>query len=147
MKEEIKKEEEISEYQELKDENIDNHLELLAEKIRLLWEDDFDEKLLLSKRGLSWLGINENIKSIHDIDEITFLNKMVDLGKLLSEDNMISSSQESLDLSPNEAKKLRLQLASQKDLMEALNNKGHIRHKEVIAYINDLNKIIARDKK
>ncbi len=126
---------------------LEDYLDILVEKLKLLWGEELDQKLLLSKRGLTWLGINENVKSIQDIDEITFLNKMVDLGKLLSEDEMFSSNRESFEMSPSEARKIRLKLTSQKDVMEALNNKGNIRHKEVLAYINSLNEIIARDSK
>ena len=125
--------------------NLDEYLELLSEKLKLVWGDDLDQKLLLSKRGLAWLGIDENITSIEDINPINFLNKMVDLGKLLSEDEIVSSSAESFDLSPSEAKKMRSKLIGQKEVMEALHNKGNIRHKEALSYINKLNEIIARD--
>lgn len=70
--------------------NLDEYLELLSEKLKLVWGDDLDQKLLLSKRGLAWLGIDENINSIEEINPINFLNKMVDLGKLLSEDEIFS---------------------------------------------------------
>ena len=125
--------------------NLDEYLELLSEKLKILWGEDLDQKLLLSKRGLAWLGIDQNITSIEDINPIAFLNKMVDLGKLLSEDEIVSSNSESFDLSPSEAKKIRSKLTGQKEVMEALNNKGNIRHKEALSYINKLNEIIARD--
>lgn len=124
---------------------IDEYLEVLSEKLKLLWGDELDQKLLLSKRGLSWIGIDENITSIEDINPINFLNKMVDLGKLLSEDEIVSSNSSSFDISPAEARAMRLKLTNKKEIMEALNNKGNIHHKEALSYINKLNEIIARD--
>ncbi|MDR0484453.1 MAG: hypothetical protein LBH40_04180 [Alphaproteobacteria bacterium] len=122
--------------------NQDNDLDLILQKLENLWGEDLDKNLLLSKRGLAWIGLDEETQT-GDFNEIVFLNKMVDLGKLLSEDEIVSSNWNDFSLSPSEAKKLRLKMTSQKDILEALNNKGNIRHKDVLSQINRLNEIIA----
>ncbi|MCL2567577.1 MAG: hypothetical protein FWE18_05765 [Alphaproteobacteria bacterium] len=125
--------------------NIDAGIDLLLAKLEQLWGEDLDKNLLLSKRGLAWLGFDEEtIKE--DFSEIVFLNKMVDLGKLLSEDAVAASGENnSFNMTPAEAKKIRSQIISQKDILEALNNKGNMRHNEVLSYVNRLNEIIAKE--
>ncbi|MDR2008711.1 MAG: hypothetical protein LBQ34_07055 [Alphaproteobacteria bacterium] len=119
-------------------------LDLILLKLEQLWGEDLDKNLLLSQRGLEWLGFDEQTLA-EDYSEIIFLNKMVDLGKLLSEDEMVAGNAADFNMSAGEAKKLRSKMTAQKDILDALHNKGDMRHKEVLNYINRLNEIISKE--
>ncbi len=121
-------------------------IEVLTEKIKQIWGVDLDRNKLLAKRALSWLGMREGMTSLEEVDEITFINRLVDLGILLSEDKSLSTSSDEFGANIEEAKKIRTNLSSNKDFIDALYRKSHIGHKEAVHKLNTLNRIIASNK-
>lgn len=120
-----------------KTEDIEN--EILQYKIKNIWAEETETNMIFVKKAICWLkdGCKNN-------DTFDLLNKLVCLGKILSEDNTSNTANiNSLEDSKAEAIKQRLELTNSKENREILSNKAHMGHKALLAKLNKLNAIIA----
>lgn len=100
---------------------------------------DFNKQILLIQRAFDWLGLN-NLENKEEY--INFFNKMTKLGTSLSEDQGIKHEQNSFSLTKEEAKKQRNNLIYDNKFNQALTNKSHPLHKDVLNKLRNLNSII-----
>ena len=120
-----------------------NNQEILRNKLEQSWGDNYQSNIIFAKRGLSWLNIN-NLDDVSQVDEFTFINNMVNLGKLLSEDRSIKINDvNSFKMSKNEAVKLRDNFVKNPKNLEALYNKMHPDHKTVMNKLNVFHETIS----
>ncbi|MFL1781248.1 hypothetical protein ABSA28_00968 [Candidatus Hepatincolaceae symbiont of Richtersius coronifer] len=117
--------------------------EMLKQKLQNIWQDSTKSKVLLAKRAFNWLNIT-NEDDLNDLDEIKFLNKMVHLGELLSEDKNLNTLPQQTALTPEIALQQRAKLTRDKTFMEDITRKTSLGHKEAIKKLNMLNAIIAQ---
>ncbi|UQY80333.1 putative phage protein [Candidatus Hepatincola sp. Av] len=117
--------------------NFNTKIVGLANTLAILWQQDLPEKILLARRGIDWLGEDSAQ------DEVTFLNKMVSLGELISEDKKLKHSSSKANYSKEEAKRMRNQLSGDKEFISSIYNKNHAKHESNLAKLHHLNSIIA----
>jgi len=117
--------------------NFNTKIVGLANTLAILWQQDLPEKILLARRGIDWLGEDSAQ------DEVAFLNKMVSLGELISEDKKLKHSSSKANYSKEEAKKMRNQLSGDKEFISSIYNKNHAKHEANLAKLHHLNSIIA----
>ena len=109
-----------------------NKQTMLANKLEQSWGDNYESNLIFAKRGLSWLNIND-LDDVSQVDEFAFLNHMVNLGKMLSEDKSVKLTDvNSFQMSKNEAIKQRDNFVKNPKNLEALYNKSHPEHKKIM---------------
>lgn len=125
------------------EEDFDNHSEI-KEKIVNYWGDKLKPNRLYAQRALKWLNI-QSITDLSKIDLFKLINKMVDLGKMLAEDNNLILNLEDGLTSKNEAIQLRKKLMIDKDFFNVITNKNHINYKTAKNKLDNLNRIIAGD--
>lgn len=125
------------------EEDFDNHSEI-KEKIVNYWGDKLKPNRLYAQRALKWLNI-QSITDLSKIDLFKLINKMVDLGKMLAEDNNLILNLEDGLTSKNEAIQLRKKLMIDKDFFNIITNKNHINYKTAKNKLDNLNRIIAGD--
>lgn len=116
--------------------NFNTKINGIANTLAILWQQDLPEKILLARRGMEWLGQDFNE------DEVSFLNKMVSLGELISEDKKLKHSFGKKNYSREEAKKMRDQLSFDKEFISSIYNKNHAKHSSNLAKLHHLNSII-----
>lgn len=114
--------------------------EVLEYKIKNIWGEEAKGNIVLLKRAIAWLQQGcENLE-----DSFVLLNKLVTLGKILSEEIMTLNSTDSGEIkNKEEAVKQRLELTNNKDNIKILNNKAHLQHRSLLERLEKLNAIIA----
>lgn len=117
-----------------------NGLAISEEKLAQHWQGDLQKNTILAKRALQWLGLPP-IKQINVLD---FLDKMVAIGKLCSEDSNLKNSLGSGSMSKEDALATRQKLCSNSEFLQAIYNKTHLKHKESLKKLQQLNSIIAK---
>ena len=120
-----------------------NNIDGIKEKISQAWGENLDANKVFLQRALQWMDI-QSLEDLDKIDLFKFLNKMVDLGKLLSEDNRLFIKEISLDLSKEEAISLRKKLMNDADFYKMISDKNHINHKQAQKKLHKLNEIISQ---
>ena len=121
-----------------------NNIDGIKQKISQTWGENLDVNKVFLQRALQWM----DIKSLEDLDKIDmfkFLNKMVDLGKLLSEDNNLFVKDVLKDLSKEEAVSLRKQLMNDREFYKMISDKNHSNHKQAQQKLHKLNEIISQN--
>ncbi len=95
------------------------------------------EELLMFNKGFDFVFKN---KENHNH------KNFIKLGKLISEDDTLESNKPIAlkQLSYEGALKQRENLLANKDFVEALNNKFHVKHESALSKLNNLNSIIAK---
>lgn len=117
--------------------NFNTKISGIVNTLAIHWQQDLPEKILLARRGIDWL------KQDSKQGEIGFLNKMVSLGELISEDKKLKHSSVKTRYSKEEAKKMRDELSHNKEFLSAIYNKNHAKHTSSLARLHQLNSIIA----
>jgi len=125
------------------DGDFDNNEEI-KERIINQWGDKLKSNKLYAQRALKWLNI-QSIKDLSKIDLFKLINKMVDLGKMLAEDNNLILNLEDGLTSKEEAKQLRKKLMIDKDFFNVITNKNHANYKDAKNKLDNLNRIISGD--
>ncbi len=123
-----------------------NNLEsyIIEQKIKLLWGNNYAENALLVKRAVSWLELDKPNLEQKGEEEIAVILKLLQLGKLLTEDNnSFNNNISSIALTKQQAISERNKLTTNKEFMDLINNKAKIGHNEALAKLNNLNNIIA----
>ncbi len=125
------------------DDDFDNN-EAIKERIINQWGDKLKSNKLYAQRALKWLNI-QSIKDLAKIDLFKLINKMVDLGKMLAEDNNLILNLEDGLTSKEEARQLRKKLMIDKDFFNVITNKNHANYKDAKNKLDNLNRIISGD--
>ncbi|MGV3278556.1 hypothetical protein ACFX5K_02795 [Rickettsiales bacterium LUAb2] len=113
-----------------------NHL---LDLLQTNWQNKLNSNLRLVIRALQWLELDNS--EISSANLLKFLQKMLNLGISLSEDQDIKSDHNIIN-SKQQAKKERTQLTNDPKFMKALTNKSNPKHQEALLQIENLNKII-----
>lgn len=129
-------------YENQTNENPNQDLADVKDKIINTWGSNVVANKTFAQRALKWIGL-ESLEDVNGLDLFKFINKMVDLGKLLSEDNYKILNKENYLLSKEEAINLRDKLMKDGDFFNILSDKSHIKNKQAKDKFNYLNKIIA----
>ncbi len=122
-----------------------NKQEILANKLEQSWGDSYESNLIFAKRGLSWLNIND-LDDVSQVDEFAFINHMVNLGKMLSEDRSVKLTDvNNFQMSKKEAIKQRDNFVKNPKNLEALYNKSHPEHKKIMNKLNMFHETISKN--
>lgn len=117
----------------------------IMDRMQQYWGEDFKKNITFASRGMKWLELKD-LNSKEPTESIGFMNKMVDLGKFLSEDTNIGEGKEVFSPSKTEAIKMRNELTNNKNFNEVMSNKSHTSRKEMLDKLNYFNSIIAGNK-
>lgn len=120
--------------------------EILQKKLSMLWQENYDTNFLLVQRALKWLNLAALSEENSAEDEIEAILRLLQLGKILSEDLILPSDDYAPTiLTKNQAIEERNKLMQNKDFMFLLNNKTTMGHTESVEKLNKLNSIIAKN--
>lgn len=120
--------------------NKEDQVNTIIDHVITKWDDEVVSKVNYAYKGLKWLGL------LDDFDHLTFLNNMVKLGQLLSEDKSLKEIRENnkmFNMSLESAVQKRNQLTSDPKWLSAINDKMSLNHKSALDQLQQLNKIIA----
>jgi hypothetical protein len=107
------------------------------------WQKHYDQNSLYAKRGLDWLGLQGVSLNLDGENYLEFMQKMLELGILISEEAPLKGEEEDFVGDKNQATRLRKDLTTKADFMEVMENKNHPKRVEYLKLLNSYNQVIA----